>query len=272
MLRSLLFTNSARYLQRVPGLEQNQPARNENNVKQSTEGEKEQTNNRCQISTKGEKLRASEGPQDKQDNRDKQAPAGPGHPSVPGPGPPPLPVTPLPPSTARWVRAPGGLGLLQLPRTQPVPEPCRCRDTGGHRGGIPALPARSGGAAGEAAMAARPALVPLRPVLRSRPVPAPFLRVARGLSRCGHGAVRAGLGALCPRAAARALAPARALRDPRPAGLQPLHPAAGGGVAAAEPLGRGLHRGGGRGHGGTVVRGRAAVPPLLPGTALTALP
>lgn len=52
---------------------------------------------------------------------------------------------------------------------------------------------------------------------------------------------------------------------PRAAELQPLHPPAGGGVAAAEPDGADLHRGGRRGHGGDVVRGRAAVPPVLPG-------
>jgi len=53
---------------------------------------------------------------------------------------------------------------------------------------------------------------------------------------------------------------------PRAAELQPLHPPAGGGVAAAEPDGADLHRGGRRGHGGDVVRGRAAVPPVLPGS------
>lgn len=37
-------------------------------------------------------------------------------------------------------------------------------------------------------------------------------------------------------------------------------------MAAAEPDGADLHRGGRRGHGGDVVRGRAAVPPVLPGS------
>lgn len=54
--------------------------------------------------------------------------------------------------------------------------------------------------------------------------------------------------------------------SPRAAGLQPLHPRAGGGMAAAEPDGAHLHRRRRRGHGGHVVRGRAALPPLLPGT------
>lgn len=129
----------------------------------------------------------------------------------------------------------------------------------------------------------------------SREEPRPARRRQR------HGAVRAGLGALlgpaAPRGAGAALGPG-AGPDPSPAGphrrvaggegsvralgggragggsaggprvaeFQPLHPQAGGGMAAPEPVGAGLHRRRRRGHGGHVLRGRAALPPLLPGT------
>lgn len=181
------------------------------------------------MSTKGEKLQASEGPpgaawrnlrdnRDKQDNRDNRVPAGPGHPSVPGPPVPCARGTATPPGDPAPVQhSPGGLGLLHYL----VPSLCPSRAAAETPGTPPAGSPRSPPAQGARRARRRwrrgppsfthgPSSAPAlflhstssTPAL-FLPVSAPLLPVARGLSPespraamalCGRGWARCARG------------------------------------------------------------------------------